>query len=59
LAEQVALRGLRKKLGGRATALDVITTSRGGASAEVDRFFAAVGLKIRYLSPDTGSILAR
>jgi len=59
LAEQVALRGLRNKLGGRATALEVIANERGGTSREVEAFFASVGLPIRYFSPGAGPSLAR
>jgi long-subunit acyl-CoA synthetase (AMP-forming) len=59
LAEGLALRGLRDKLGGRADGLDVIVDGERRASAEVDTFFAATGLSLRYLSPDTGALLAR
>lgn len=59
LAERVALRGLRDKLGGRTSMVHVITTERGGASSEVVSFFTAVGLTVRYLSPGTGAALAR
>jgi long-subunit acyl-CoA synthetase (AMP-forming) len=59
VAENLALRGLREKLGGRAAALDVIATARGGASSEVDSFFASTGLSVRYLAPDTAVALAR
>jgi len=59
VADSLALRGLREKLGGRAAGLDVIATARGGASSEVDAFFAAAGLSLRYLSPNTAAALAR
>jgi len=59
LAERVALRGLRDKLGGRTSTLHVIATARGGASSEVESFFRAVGLTVLYLSPGTGAALAR
>lgn len=59
IAENLALRHLREKLGGRAAGLDVIATSQGRASSEVDEFFAATGLSLRYLSPDTTAALAR
>jgi len=59
LAERVALRGLRDKLGGRTSTLHVVATERGGASSEVESFFGAVGLTVLYLSPGTGAVLAR
>ena len=59
LAENLALRDLRDKLGGRAAGLDVIVNGGRSASSEVDAFFAATGLSLRYHSPDTGSALAR
>jgi long-subunit acyl-CoA synthetase (AMP-forming) len=59
VAENVALHRLRDKLGGRTSTLDVVTTTRGGASSEVESFCAAVGLTIRYFSPDAGAALAR
>ena len=54
LADTLALRDLRDKLGGRAAGLDVIVSGGRSASSEVDAFFAATGLSLRYLSPDTG-----
>jgi hypothetical protein len=59
LAEAVALRGLREKLGGRASGLDVVTDGGRRASDEVNAFFAALGLSLRYVSPVTGGALAR
>jgi len=59
LAETIALRSLRDKLGGGTYTLDVIGTDRGGASSEVDAFFTAVGFKLRYLTPGVGPSLAR
>jgi len=59
LAERVALRGLRVKLGGRTSTLYVVATERGRASSEVESFFGAVGLEVLYLSPGTGAALAR
>jgi long-subunit acyl-CoA synthetase (AMP-forming) len=59
LAQGLALRGLRAKLGGRALALDVIVDGERRASAEVEAFFAATGLSVRYLSPVTGAVMAR
>jgi long-chain acyl-CoA synthetase len=59
LADRLALRELRAKLGGRAGGLDVLVTGGRRASSEVDSFFAATGLALRYLSPDTGAVLAR
>lgn len=50
-AEILALKGLRDKLGGRATELSVMANSRGGASSEVEAFFKAAGLTIRDFSP--------
>lgn len=59
LADRLALRELRGKLGGRAAGLDVIVSGGRSASSEVDSFFAATGLSVRYHSPDTGAALAR
>jgi len=59
LAERVALRALKDKLGSRTTALHVIATERGGASSEVESFYTTVGLAVRYLTPGTGAVLAR
>ena len=59
LADRFALRELRGKLGGRATGLDVIVSGGRGVSSEVEAFFAATGLSVRYHSPDTGAALAR
>ncbi len=59
LADRLALRELRNKLGGRAVGLDVITHGGRSASAEVEAFFAASGLSVRYHSPETGTALAR
>lgn len=59
IADRLALRGLRDKLGGRTSTLHVLATERGRASSEVESFYAAIGLTVRYLSPGTGAILAR
>jgi long-chain acyl-CoA synthetase len=59
LADLLALRALREKLGGHVSTLTVIATVRGGASSEVDGFFNAVGLTVRYFHPDRGAPLAR
>ncbi len=59
LADRFALRELRGKLGGRAAGLDVIVSGGRGASSEVEAFFAATGLPVRYQSPDPGAALAR
>ena len=59
LAEGLALRGLREKLGGRASGLDVVSDGGRRASDEVNAFFAASGLSLRYFSPVTGGALAR
>lgn len=59
MAETLALRGLREKLGGRAAALDVISRGGRNESSTVDVFFSAAGLSIRYLSPEIPAGLAR
>jgi AMP-binding enzyme len=59
IAEQLALRGLRNKLGGKAAALDVIAERGRGASPELDAFFSATGLSVRYFSPEIRGGLAR
>lgn len=59
LADRFALRELRGNLGGRAAGLDVIASGGPGASSEVEAFFAATGLPVRYPSPDSGAALAR
>ena len=59
LAEGLALRGLREKLGGRASGLDVVSDGGRRASDEVNAFFAASGLSLRYFFPVTGGALAR
>jgi hypothetical protein len=59
VADRLAFRGLRDKLGGRAFELDVITGGGHRASPEVDTFFAAVGLSVRYLVPGRPAGLAR
>ena len=56
-ADRIALRGLRAKLGGRTTVLHVIAARR--ASDEVESFFSAAGLTIRYFSPESLTPLAR
>jgi long-subunit acyl-CoA synthetase (AMP-forming) len=59
LAEALALRGLREKLGGRASGLEVVADGGRRASDEVNAFFAALGLSLRYISTVTGGALAR
>jgi hypothetical protein len=59
LAEGLALRGLRAKLGGRAPGIDVFSEGGRRASDEVNAFFAASGLFVRYASPAAGTLLAR
>lgn len=59
LADQLVLRELRSKLGGRAAGLDVISHGGHGASSEVEAFFTATGLSLRYHSPEAGTVLAR
>ncbi len=59
LADRIALRELRGKLGGKATGFEVIVTGGRAASSEVEAFFAATGLSVRFHSPDTGAPLAR
>jgi len=55
LADRFALRELRGKLGGRAEGLDVIVSGGPGASSEIEAFFAATGLVVRYHSPISGA----
>jgi long-subunit acyl-CoA synthetase (AMP-forming) len=59
LADRLALRELRGKLGGRASGLDVVVSVGRRASSEVEAFFAAAGLNVRYHSPESGTPLAR
>ena len=59
LADRVALRELRGKLGGKATGFEVIVNGGRSASTEVEAFFASAGLSVRFHSPDTGAPLAR
>jgi long-chain acyl-CoA synthetase len=59
LADNLALRGLRDKLGGRTAVLDVIADGGRRASPEVDAFLTAAGLSLRYLSQNAGAELAR
>ncbi len=59
VAERIALRGLRHKLGGRATALDVVSGDGSRASSEVGSFFAATGLSIRYMPTHPAAAVAR
>jgi long-chain acyl-CoA synthetase len=59
LADLLILRALREKLGGTASTLTVITTPRGGAPSDIDAFFNAAGLTVRYFRPDKGVPLAR
>jgi long-subunit acyl-CoA synthetase (AMP-forming) len=59
LAEGIALRGLRYRLGGRAATLDVMATDGSRASANVGSFFAAAGLPIRYIPSQPAAALAR
>ena len=59
LADRLVLRGLRAGLGGKVVGLTVIETPRGGAPSEVDAFFTAAGLSVRYLRLENGDTLAR
>lgn len=59
LADRLALRGLRDKLGGRTAAIDVIAREGRTVSAEVGSFFQAVGVSLRHLSAGPGDVLAR
>jgi long-chain acyl-CoA synthetase len=59
IADLLVLRGLRDKLGGRVPTIDVVAGHEPRPSSEVDAFFAAVGLPVRYFSPGTPSRLAR
>jgi hypothetical protein len=59
VAETIALRGLRDKLGGKTAGLDIIGAPAGGGSAEVESFFAAVGLAVRYHDSVAAVSLAR
>ncbi len=59
LADRLALRGLREKLGGKAVGFNVVGPPKGGAPAEVDMFFASAGLAVRYGAEDSAVSLAR
>jgi long-subunit acyl-CoA synthetase (AMP-forming) len=59
VAESVALRALREKLGGKTKSLDVIGCAPGSVSAEVVSFFSAIGVTLRYPIVDTAVPLAR
>ena len=59
LAERLALRGLREKLGGKAMGFNVVGPPRAGAPAEVDLFFASAGLAVRYSAEGSAVSLAR
>jgi long-chain acyl-CoA synthetase len=59
LADMMALRRLRARLGGRASFLTVLSTARGGASPEVEAFFKGAGLSVRYLISEPGGAVAR
>lgn len=59
LADVLVLRGLRAGLGERVAELTVIETPRGRASSEVETFFNAVGLTVRYVRRENGDSLAR
>jgi len=59
LADVLALRRLRGRLGGRAAILTVLATPSGGAPPEVEAFFKGAGLSVRYLTPEPGGTLAR
>jgi hypothetical protein len=52
LAEKLALTGLREKLGGRTTRLDLIGAAPKSAPAEIEAFFQAVGLSLQYPTAD-------
>jgi hypothetical protein len=57
IADRIALRRLRAKLGGKATVLDVIGQRPPGGPAEAESFFAAIGVPIRYrVSGGPGSL---
>lgn len=58
LAERLALRDLRGKLGGRVERIDVAADGPIARSSETESFFEAVGLPVRYLASG-GSPLAR
>lgn len=59
LAERIALRALRAKLGGRARTVDVFPGHRVKASSDIEDFFAAAGLTVRYLPAGPGPAVAR
>jgi long-chain acyl-CoA synthetase len=60
LAENLALRKLRGKLGGRATTLDVIALDRGPAAhSEAAAFFVSVGLSLRTAPTGPAGTLAQ
>lgn len=59
LAERLALRGLREKLGGKASGFSVIGPQRVGAPSQVEAFFASAGLTVRYGAGDSAVSLAR
>jgi long-subunit acyl-CoA synthetase (AMP-forming) len=59
VAESVALRALREKLGGKTKSLDVIGCAPGSVSGEVVSFFSAIGVTLRYPIVDTAVPLAR
>jgi AMP-binding enzyme len=51
VAARLALRGFRDTLGGRVAAIDVFAGNGPRPSSEMDRFFRAAGLSLRYFSP--------
>jgi long-subunit acyl-CoA synthetase (AMP-forming) len=59
VADQLVLRGLREKLGGRAAAIDVFVGHEPRPSTEIESFFASAGLSLRYFSSGTAARLAR
>jgi long-chain acyl-CoA synthetase len=59
LADRIALGGLREKIGGRATSLNVVAHGGRRASDEIESFFPAAGVTLHYLAPDTMTVLAR
>lgn len=54
LAEAMTLRGLRERLGGRLTRLDVLDDGSTPVDASVQSFFEAIGLPVHYLE-DSGA----
>jgi hypothetical protein len=59
VAEAIALRRFRAKLGGKALGLEVVGAPATGGATEVDSFFATVGLSLRYHDSLAAVSLAR